>query len=132
MTYYILCKRHGYKKDHAMLFWGPNNQGYFYDLNKAGLYTSEQASKFPYPTDDKPIALDLIESMAIESIIENNCIGKIVLNTEENRLKVGTKLKELNAGSTNWDSGAFCSIETFMNKNKNTVQMIEEIKNRNK
>jgi len=132
MLYYIICKRHGYRQDHAMLFWGKDFKGYNYDLNKAGLYTEDQLSTFTHPSDDKPIAKDVIDAMVIDAVIDNACLGKIVLNNSTNRSLVGTKVNELHSGPTNWDSRAFCSPEQFMHQSKNTSQILADINNLNK
>ena len=128
--YYILCKRHGYRKDYAMLFWGPKGCNYYYDLNKAGLYTKEEIDKileYAHPSANKAVLQDIVEPLAVASVIDNRCLGRIVRNTQENRVKVGTKMNELNAGRTSWDDRAFSAVEVFKKKNEHTARILEAL-----
>ena len=51
--YYIICKRHAYRQDHAVLFWGKDKSGYSYNLDDAGVYTKEDIKE-----DDNYIELE--------------------------------------------------------------------------
>ena len=126
--YYIICKRHGYRQDHAMLFWGPDNSGYYYDLNKAGKYTAEQAKTFVHPTDDAPVLCSVIDGLSTVVVVDNKGLGRIAPNTKQNRALVGTKVTELHAGSTAWDNRAFCTVDEFKRQTKNVLKILEDIK----
>lgn len=43
MKYYILSKKWTRREDENLTWWGPDQQGYVYDINKAGLYSKEDA-----------------------------------------------------------------------------------------
>lgn len=128
--YYIICKRHMSRKDYAVLFCGPNKQGYTYNVSNAGKY-SEDDIKFidsDHFCDDMPISCEVVDKLSIDSVIDNRMLGKIVINNKENRDLTGIKIKELLTGNTAWDSGAFCTPERFLYNNKNTLDIISQIK----
>jgi hypothetical protein len=51
--YYIISLRHTSKGDTALLFFGPNNNGYTYQRDRAGRYSYEDAVK--YSSEDSPM-----------------------------------------------------------------------------
>jgi hypothetical protein len=117
------------RKDHAVLFWGPDHRGYTYNVSNAGKY-SEDDIKFidsNHFCDDMPILCEVIDKLSIESVIDKSMLGKIVLNNKTNRDSIGIKIKELLTGNTAWDSDAFCTPEIFLHKNKNTLDIISKI-----
>ena len=127
--YYIICKRHMHRKDYAILFWGKDRQGYTYDVNMAGVYTEKDTGSFcAHHRDDKPIPVATVEALVIPSVIDRSRLGRICRNTLANREVLGIKMSELLNSSTAWDEGAFCSPDAFVNKNLNTVKILEEIK----
>ncbi len=128
--YYIVCKRHMFKKDYAVLFWGPNRQGYRYNLNEAGLYTEEEAATFDkaHYNNDIPVRRDTANMCSIESVIDNRVLGRICRNTKRNRWLLRIKLCELLKGKTIWDYTAFCEPERYLKIHEKTAQVIESIK----
>jgi hypothetical protein len=129
-SYYIVCKRHMFKRDHAVLFWGPNRQGYRYNLNEAGIYSEEEAATFDkeHYNHDIPVQRGIADMCAIESVIDNRTLGRICRNTKSNRSLFNIKLTELHKGETNWDARAFCEPKRFLNLHENTLQLISKIK----
>jgi len=127
--YYIICKRHGHKKDYAILFWGPNHTGYRYNINDAGIYTEEEIKHFDedHYCDDKPVLKSLVDDLLIDMVIDNTKLGKVCLNNQTNRKILDIKLTELHSGETNWDKRAFCKPKLFLNLNQNTLNIISEI-----
>lgn len=130
--YYIVCKRHGYRKDYAINFWGPNNSGYSYNLNYAGIYSEEDIKKFPmsHYCDDMPVLKSVVDSFAIDAVVGNRELGKACPNTPETRKELGVKLTELHTGPTSWDSRAFVNPKLFLNRNKNTIDIIKQIESK--
>lgn len=129
--YYIICKRHGYRKDFAVLFWGSSFSGYTYDINCAGTYTQAQIDDFvktAHKCDDAPVVKSLVDEMAESYVIDNTKLGLICRNTPESRRRLDIKLNELHTGNTNWDYRAFCEPKLFLYKTKNVASIIEQIK----
>lgn len=129
--YYIICKRHMHKKDHAVLFWGPNHSGYRYNISEAGRYSEEQIKFIDanHYCDDMPVKREIVDLSATESVIDNRVLGLILKNTKVNRKKVGIKLTELHSGDTMWDSRAFCEPKLFLIRNKGIEKLINDVKN---
>jgi hypothetical protein len=117
------------RKDHAVLFWGPNKQGYTYNVSNAGKYSEDDIEFIDsdHFCDDMPILCEVIDKLSIESVIDNSMLGKIVINNKTNCDLIGIKPNELLSGSTVWDSGAFCTPERFLYNNKNTLDIISQI-----
>ena len=132
MDFYIVCKRHMHKKDHATLFWGPNRQGYRYNIDEAGVYSQKEADTFDkeHYSDDMPVQRDIVDATAVESVIDNKTLGRIFQNTKANRDLIGIKLTELHPGETCWDKRAFCEPQEFLQLNASTVQLMDKIKAR--
>jgi hypothetical protein len=130
MEYYVVCKRHAYRKDYAVLFWGKNFNEYTYNIDDAGIYTEEEIVGLPesHFRDDKPVSVEIVDKGAILSVIDNARLGKVYLNTGENRRTIGTSISELHTGPTNWDSENFCTPEYFLVKNKNVASVVRAIK----
>lgn len=128
--FYIICKLHAYRRDHAVLFWGKNFCGYTYNLDNAGAYTEEEITRFPesHYCDDKPIEQNIVDAVAVPSVIDGRTLGRICENTKEIRELLGIKLKDLNTGRTAWDSGAFCEPKRFLYQNEHTIELIDKIK----
>lgn len=129
MKYYIICKRHAYKKDFAILFWGKNFSGYTYNIENAGVYTGEEVrSRNLTPCADDIAEEGLIKSLAERYVIDNAQLGLIVRSINSNWKLLNIKASELYKGNTVWDERAFCTPDEFVNKNKNTVKILEAIK----
>ena len=129
MYFYIVCKRHMHRKDHAVLFWGPNHCGYFYDLNKAGKYTEEESKTFKptHYSDDMPVLCEVVDAEAELSVIDRSSLGRICKHTKKTRELLKIKLTELHSGNTAWDYRAFCTPKQFTQINKNTRRLLTEI-----
>jgi hypothetical protein len=116
--------------DYAILFWGPNHQGYCYDINRAGKYSQEEVDKcFKRPECDMPVPCEVIDRLAQTSVIDNQAIGRICKNTPTNQRKLKIYRKELLKKDTVWDAGAFCTCEEFLNRYERIYELIVEIKN---
>jgi hypothetical protein len=46
-TYYILSLKHSPAPGGMSVWWGPNNCGYYCDLNSAGIYSQEEIDSNP-------------------------------------------------------------------------------------
>ena len=129
--FYIVCKRHMHRKDHAILFWGPDSSGYQYNTLKAGRYSEQCIARFnDHQSDDMPVQCNIIDAIAIESVIDNNVLGSICRNTASNRKLIGIKLTELLKGDTVWDKRAFCRPKEFLRINEQRIQLVNEIRKR--
>jgi hypothetical protein len=67
--YYLLSLK--WSKGNHYVWWGPNNNGYTHDLNKAGIYTEEQinAKKDYYcNTSTMPVPVELIEQAQTQKV----------------------------------------------------------------
>ena len=64
--FYVVCVRHLRRKEIAVLFWGPNNQGYVTNLDKAGKYTRESGKDFFDNKDDIAVPVAQIDSMSVQ------------------------------------------------------------------
>jgi len=119
------------KKDHAILFWGKNNSGYTYNVDNAGLYDHDDiTNRFPPSrhNNDAPIEDYIVDSITVKSVIDREVLGNIVINNAKNRKLLNIKLKELLPGDTNWNYRAFSTPEEFLKINKNTINLINQIK----
>ena len=66
-TYYILCTRHSRSDDPGFTWWGPNRSGYTCDLDKAGIYTEEEAQ--PWLTGhSEDVAIPVEEVLALPAM----------------------------------------------------------------
>lgn len=131
--YYVICKRHAFRQDYAILFWGPDNKGYTYNVNVAGVYGEEVLERFrDHESDDCPVEKSIIDSMVKDSVIDNKVLGKIVLNNPQNRRVLKISTKELHAGPSNWDYRAFCSPKQFLIQNQDTIELINQVKEQTK
>lgn len=129
--FYIICKRHAQRSDYAVLFWGKNFSGYTYNLNNAGLYTEQDVAnrfKDTNPSDDLPVHRDFVEPLAVDMVIGNKDLGKVVINNPQNRKKLNIKVKEMLTGPSAWDSRSFCKPTIFLQRNQNTLELIEAIR----
>lgn len=130
MSNYIICKRHMYRNDYAILFWGKDCSGYQYNVLDAGIYKDDDKS-FGHYKDDQPVKCDLIDVLVIDTVIENRILGKICRNTIKNRKLLGIKLSELRKGPTNWNSKVFCKLDEFVKQNENIVKLVTKIIEKN-
>lgn len=64
--FYILCLERGQWGNEAV-WWGPDQRGYFADLNRAGKYSEDEAHRIATP-DDIPIPCDVVEGNAHRSV----------------------------------------------------------------
>ena len=66
MKYYILSKKWTQREDQVLTWWGPDHSGYVYDLDKAGLYTKEDAEGVAYGTHGAhvPVSEEDVNKMA--------------------------------------------------------------------
>lgn len=127
--YYIICKRHMKTKDGAILFWRPNNSGYTYNVEEAGLYTHEETSKSHSEDnrDDPRIGYDTIQDLISVCVIENSKLGHIVRNNKENRLILDIQLNELQDSESSWDKSQFVNIKEFIERYKRVSELYNEI-----
>lgn len=125
MKHYRICLRHLSKKDHAILFWGKNSQGYTYNLNNAGLYEGKSH------TEDDPLTLaSIVDPLAIDSVIDNTTLGKIVLNNKANRKTLNIDSKKLLNCDTNWTWLAFQDPKEFLTRTKKLINLVQEVENK--
>lgn len=128
MDCYILCKRHGYKKDYAFLFWGPDHCGYSYDLGRAGKYKIDDPRlKSLHPCDDALVSCAEVDALATTTIIDHSRLARVCCNTKATRSKLKVALKELHSGNTSWSASAFMSPAEFARKHKNTLEVLKDI-----
>lgn len=126
--YYIVCKRHMHRTEGAVLFWGPNNAGYRYDINSAGLYTEEEAKKFDgNHHHDMPVPQKLVDELSEEKVIDRKILGRVVMNTKKNRKILGIKLTELVTGPTVWETRVFVDPGEFVMMYSDVVALIGKI-----
>ncbi|MED0649776.1 hypothetical protein P9246_15805 [Aeribacillus pallidus] len=67
--YYLLSLK--WSKDSHFVWWGPNNNGYTHDLNKAGVYTEETInSNLPYysNTSTMPVPVELARKGHLQTV----------------------------------------------------------------
>jgi hypothetical protein len=87
--YFYISLKHTKRNDAVFTFWGPNNAGYCYYKEWAGLYD------VPYKNEKcvKSIDREIIDSL-VETCIYDNKIVSFLLNNEANRrkLKITKKL----------------------------------------
>jgi hypothetical protein len=121
-----------FKKDFAILFWGPNNTGYQYNIDEAGIYSEEEAAKFDkeYYCDDMPIQKSIVDAVSIDSVIDNQVLGRICQNTKSNRNLIGIKLSELRTGDSIHNHHIFCEPTKYLQLHENTMRIIDQIKTR--
>jgi hypothetical protein len=75
--YYILSLKHSHKEDFYIPFWGPDNAGYYLNIEAAGIYSEEDIQN-NFQTDDGTLPISV--KLANDLTITRNCNGKIVKN----------------------------------------------------
>jgi hypothetical protein len=132
--YYVVCKRHGQKKDYALLFWAENRRGYTFNVDEAGVYYKQDFPESHW-CDDMPVLKETVDSVAVHSVIDFNSsyakLIKVCVNNSKNRKLLNIKISDLRNGATNWDSKNFCTPKMFANRNKNTIKILRKIKKEN-
>ena len=84
MKYYLLSLKHTKKSDKHMTFWRPNDRGYTYCLNVAGIYIDIEEG-YHSSENTKPISVEEIEKIQIHDSLE----GYVVENNKKNREILG-------------------------------------------
>jgi len=56
MEYYIVSIKHTSKGDSALTLWGPNNSGYTWHKDRAGVYTEDQIKRFAGDEMNVPVS----------------------------------------------------------------------------
>ena len=128
--YYIISKKHMYRRDFAINFWGPNRSGYTYNLNYAGVYCQAEADELAenfHRASDILVLKSMVDPLAEEYVIDKRALGKICKNNKENRVIFDIKLTELLTGWTAWNSGAFAEPKTFVYNNRHTIKLLSQI-----
>lgn len=63
MEYYIVSIKHTSKGDAALTLWGPNNAGYTWHKDRAGVYTEEQAKRFAGDENNVPVSKEVADTL---------------------------------------------------------------------
>lgn len=129
--YYLLSLRHASKKDFALLFWGPNDCGYTYNIDDAGVYTEgdlEVGKEYYNNTYTKPIEKHLIIKKRKFYVIDRSKLGHIVLNNCENRACFSIAIKDFCTNETGWDERVFVTPKDFLAMHKKIIEICEAIK----
>lgn len=117
---YIICTRHMSKKDGAILFWKKDSQGYTYNVLEAGKYEDKDI--------DMPVNTELVDSLAVERVIDNHKLGRVVINNSKNRRLLKLSLRKLRNTETAWDWSIFVTPAKFMEYNHIIIRVAEQIK----
>lgn len=96
----IISLKHTKKTDEYMTLWRPDNKGYCYALENAGLY--EKLLKDYHDTEnDMPITEDRAVRMSAQVSYESGELVRVIYNTPSTHRMLGLKWKKGNLVRTN-------------------------------
>ena len=87
--YYIICLKHTRKKDSFFTLWRPNNAGYCWFKDHAGVYDGYEKG-YHDSCNNVPVLKEVLDKLFIDIEYEGKMV-KAVLNNPENRKKLGIK-----------------------------------------
>jgi len=78
--YYILSRKWTARKDENLTWWGPNQQGYVYDIDKAGTYSKETAFSICLGAHGSsiPVSVDDVNRLATRMVFKSTEALKIL------------------------------------------------------
>lgn len=126
--YYITTHKHASKKDQAILFWGSDHCGYYYNVCDAGIYSKDDAADIVQNHRDcVMVGLSVAIPLMVDVIFDNSKVVKIIPNTPRCRTVVGIDYKMLLNGETSWGKGTFLTPKQFMIKNNDIIKIALQI-----
>ena len=83
MSYYIISLKHTFKEDKYITLWRPNNAGYCYAKDQAGMYDEIIEGYHNMKCDSMPVKCEELSGLFINSEISSkNQVKKCIPNCE--------------------------------------------------
>lgn len=91
--YYIICLKHTNKKDAYLTLWRPNNGGYCWFKDNAGVYDGYEKG-YHDSCNSIPVLKEKLDNLFTDVEYDGKKV-KAVLNNPENRKKLGIRITKL-------------------------------------